>query len=538
MSASWSPECPWRLLLPLAWLFRENAATALIDAGRGLSYSFDELRASSRSLAGLLADFAHLAAGDRVALLAHNRLATFELLFACAHLHATLVPLNWRLSERELATIVNDCAPRALFHDRHHAHLAKQLAGDIALTCDLDGSPTGDARPGMSYEQARAYRPNERTAGAEASGALLEDPAMLLYTSGTTGAPKGVMLSWRQVAHNARTTGALCQFGPNDRTLVFLPLFHTGGINCLATPILAAGGTVVVMAEFDATAALDAMERYDITAVIGVPTIYERLLAAGIGERSLPHLRWRLMGGAPATPGLLAAYRDIDHPLNQGYGLTEVGPNCFTVGIDAPDGSVGVPVPGTEARLRTTEGDIVTGPGAGELCLRGPHVTLGYWRKPAETAAVLHSDGWFHTGDIARRDAQGWYYIVGRKKDMYISGGENVYPAEIECLLAEHPLIVEAAVIGVSDESWGEVGLAIVSLRAGADAALHASSEQSGHGPEQALNMNERVARTLRPWLRERLAAYKVPKRWRVVSELPKTPTGKIAKAVLVERFT
>lgn len=530
-------------MLSLSWLYREDDAAALIATADGRAYRYPEVQQTSRCVAAVLADFGQLAPGDRVAILSRNQPAVFEILLACARLQATLVPLNWRLSSRELAAIVRDCAPRALFYDREHLRTAAELAAsrDIELVIALDDSQG----PHMAYQQVRAYRGGSSALAASRLETLPEpdSAAMLLYTSGTTGAPKGVVLSWRQIASNAWATGALCQLSPRDRTLVFLPLFHTGGLNCLATPILAAGGAVVVMPEFDAEAALDAMAEYDITAIIGVPTIYEMLLAAGIGERALPHLRWLLMGGAPPAPALFDAYRDIGHPLNQGYGLTEVGPNCFTIGIDAPIGSVGAPVPGTEAGLRSDSGQFIAGPGTGELCLRGPHVTSGYWNNPDATAAVLSKDGWFATGDIARRDQQGWFYIVGRKKDMFISGGENVYPAEVERVLREHPEIVEAAVIGVSDETWGEVGLAVVSLRPD-DASPAASQEESqeeslreSDGPGTCEDDDERAAQVLRPWLRERLAAYKVPKRWRVVAELPKTPTGKIAKAVLVEQF-
>lgn len=456
-------------------------------------------------------------------------------------MNTTLVPLNWRLSPAELHTIVHDCAPRALLYGPAYA----DIAAELATTCGIEllmafdtASPSVSVSPIVASDASVSHLQRTPLAYREACTPLasdtevspaapeLERAALILYTSGTTGVPKGVMISWRQLDSNARSTGALCTLGPADRTLVFLPLFHTGGLNCLATPILAAGGTVVLMPEFNADTAVAAMEEYEITAVIAVPTIYEMLLAAGIGARSLPQLRWLLMGGAPPAPTLVDAYRQHGLPIWQGYGLTEVGPNCFDLGIGAsserPTGSVGKPIPGTDARLIADDGAEVIGAGDGELCLRGPHVTLGYWNQPEATVAVLHTDGWFHTGDIARRDDDGFYYIIGRKKDMFISGGENVYPAEVERVLRLHPDIVEAAVIGVPDDRWGEIGLAAVVL------------DTQTRGDE----VNERIARMLRPWLRERLAGYKVPKRFHVLATLPKTPTGKIAKSKLAQWFS
>lgn len=503
--------------MTLEWLLSDTDTPALIEAAYGRTMSYADLARAAHALACVLEQRGRVRAGDRVAILCRTRSEVFEALYACARLGAVLVPLNWRLSQRELRGILDDCAPRVLIFDREHERAARDLAavsGTITAAMALDTCADGAEfvpypRPSRTAEMS-AWRPPPP-----------EHPAMILYTSGTTGTPKGAMLAWRQIAANAAHTRALCDLGPADRTLVFLPLFHTGGLHCLATPILSAGGTVVLMREFDARAAISAMAEHRITAIIAVPTIYEMLLAAGIGDATLG-LRWLLMGGAPPAPALFERYQAVGYALNQGYGLTEVGPNCFTLGMGAPAGSVGGPVAGTEALLIDDAGAAIDGPGVGELCLRGPHVTLGYWQKPEETARALDARGFFHTGDIARRDDQGWYYIVGRKKDMYISGGENVYPAEIERVLLEHPAVAEAAVIGVPDERWGEVGLAVVAL--------------SSPSPDMPGD-DDSLARMLGPWVRERLAGYKVPRRWHRLPELPRTPTGKVAKAELGRRF-
>ena len=444
--------------------------------------------------------------GDRVAILCLNRTEVFEALLACARLGAALVPLNWRLAPAELAAITADCAPAALLHEPD----LQDATGHILAKCDI----------GLVSVLPNDHGDDRAAPDPAPPAPAPDDVAMILYTSGTTGRPKGAMLPWRQVAFNARATAALCDLGPDDRCLACLPLFHTGGLNCLAMPILSVGGAAVLMRKFDPHEALDAMERHRVTCFIGVPTMYQMLLDAGLASRSLPALRWRLLGGAPCPDALLDAYERAGQPLNQGYGLTEVGPNCFTLGIGgAPRGSVGVPVPGTEARLVRDDGRIASreDAGVGELWLRGPHVCAGYWHRPEETARALDADGWFHTGDYARRDAQGYFSIVGRKKEMFISGGENVYPAEVENTLASHPAVAEVAVVGVPDERWGEVGLAVI-VPADAPAAQDAQ---------------DALAADLRRWTRERLATYKVPRHWKLVRELPKTPTGKVRKETL-----
>lgn len=490
------------------WPADQHAATrpALIDASSGQVLTYRQLLGRADALANALHQ-GGARRGDRIAILCLNRTEVFEALLACARLGTALVPLNWRLSPAELAAIVADCAPVALLHEPGLQDVDDHILArcDIRLVSALADDPGDPGKPAP-------------TAPAPAA----DDVAMILYTSGTTGRPKGAMLPWRQVAFNARATTALCDLGPDDRCLACLPLFHTGGLNCLAMPVLSAGGAAVLMRKFDPHEALDAMERHQVTCFIGVPTMYQMLMDAGLARRTLPALRWRLLGGAPCPDALLDACERVGHPLNQGYGLTEVGPNCFTLGIDgAPRGSVGMPVPGSEARLVRDDGSTVPSndAGVGELWLRGPHVCAGYWNRPEETARALDPDGWFHTGDYARRDGQGYFAIVGRKKEMFISGGENVYPAEVENTLASHPAVAEVAVVGVPDARWGEVGLAVIVPAA-------------GQGPD-AQHPDHALTDDLRQWTRERLAAYKVPRHWKLVPALPRTPTGKVRKETL-----
>ncbi len=476
---------------------------ALIDHDRVLTHT--ELARRAAWWAAALHRRHGVGPGDRVAVLADNHGETFVLLAACARLGAALAPLSWRLAPAEFAAIVADCAPTVLLHDAAHADAAAALAVPCAR---LDRAPPQVAPLGareLSISGSLIDRSARREIGGRSSSGSIPRSyrplggrparagaiAQVLYTSGTTGRPRGVLITHRQIAFNAAATATVCALGPGDRVLGLLPLFHTGGLNCLATPVLAAGGAVVTMARFDAAAAVARCAADGITALIAVPTIYEQLLDAGLDHRRAPALRTALIGGAPVTAALRARAHAAGLTLRQGFGMTEVGPNCFTLGDD----DVGKPVPGTAARVVD-----------GELWLRGPHVAAGYL---GQTAPIVDAAGWFHTGDRVRQDDDGRVTVVGRQKDMFISGGENVYLAEVEAVLAAHPAVVEAAVIGVADPRWGEVGLAVVVARQAVDADALAS------------------------WTRARLAAFKVPRHWRFVAALPRTATGKLSRAAL-----
>ncbi|HTJ47373.1 MAG TPA: AMP-binding protein [Kofleriaceae bacterium] len=450
---------------------------AIIDGDRVIDHA--ELGAIAGAWAATLAARG-VRRGDRVAMLALGCAEVFVIARACARLGAAFAPLSWRLAPPELSAIVRDLEPRVLVCDRAHVEVAADLDTE-RLVLDEE-SPPGDAPPWDAHDP--------------------EAIAQILYTSGTTGRPRGAMIPWRQVSFNAAITRALCNLGPRDRTLAMLPLFHTGGLNCLSIPVLAGGGAIVVMPRFDPAAAIELIVRHRVSAILGVPAIYEALLDAGLSHAIAPWLRVVLVGGAPVSPSLRACCAAQGLPLKQGFGMTEVGPNCFTFGDD----DVGRPVPGTEAILLEPKN------GVGELCLRGRHVFAGYLGQPTDELFV--HDRWFRTGDLMARDVDGRYRVVGRVKDMFISGGENVYPGEVEAVLAAHPQIAEVAVIGVADERWGEVGLAAIVARAplGAD--------------------------ELDAWTRARLARYKVPRHWRFVPTLPRTPTGKIARAELVREAT
>ena len=346
-----------------------------------------------------------------------------------------------------------------------------------------------------------------------------EDPYCLLYTSGTTGQPKGVIIPHRMVTWNGYNTVASWQLREEDISPIFTPLYHAGALGAFLVPIFTIGGTIVLHRGFEPAEVWRTIEQERCTVVLGVPTIWKLLMEAPEFQSvDLSHVRWLCSGGAPLPEYLIDAYQRRGVVFKQGYGLTEVGVNCFAMTVDdsvRKKGSIGKPLMFTETRLVDDNGREVPVGEVGELWLKGPHVSRGYWNNPEATAAALDADGWFHTGDLARRDAEGFHYIAGRRKDMFISGGVNVYPAEIEGELLLHPDVQDAAVIGVSHEKWGEVGVAFVVARPG---------------------------RTLSPdllahHLEGRLARYKIPTEFLFVEALPRTPYGKVVKPDLQREY-
>lgn len=492
----WARVAPWRVAL------RE------VETGRALRYG--ELSARAWRLThGLAAQ--GVMPGDRVCLLARNGISTFEMVVACLRLGAAFTPLNWRLAVKELDDIVARCRPRVLIYDTPSRETAGQvLENHRGLRGVALGESARGADPGYEALLSDA---------ADTPALVDRDPetvAMLLYTSGTTGKPKGVMLPHRQVFYNAINTVYACDLSPADKVLAFLPLFHTGGLNCLATPTLYRGGTVALMGAFDAPLSLKTIEEWGITATVAVPTMYQMLLDAGLDGYDTRSLTTVLCGGAPLPEPLLDAWLDRGYMFRQGFGMTEVGPNCFSLPpwmVPHKRGSVGMPVLHGTARVVGDDGQPLGVGEVGELLLGGPHVCAGYFEDAANTAKVLR-DGWFHTGDYARVDEDGYFYVAGRKKDMFISGGENVYPAEIESVILAMPGVAEVAVVAVPHEKWGEVGLAALVAEPGARLDGDA----------------------VKRWCVDHLAKFKVPKRYVQLDELPKNASGKVLKAAVRER--
>ncbi len=499
------------------WLDRWSEYTpdkiAVVDAASGQRITYRDLACRVSALATSLSERLGIQRGDRVATWAYNGSESLELLFALARLGAILVPVNYRLSTGEIAYILNHAGVKALFHGpEFQAQVATVLADTpIEYLVPYTGSNGPCSFEGLIAAGSIAPKP--------ARTATLDDPLAIIYTSGTTGRPKGAILTHGTITWNAINTQNGWDLGATDIALTTAPFFHTGGLNVLTTPLLHRGGTVVITRQFDATLSLELIERERCTVVFGVPTMFQMMHESPVfATADLGSLWFAIAGGAPCPVSLITTYAARGIVFKQGYGLTEAGPNCFTLNANdavSKAGSVGFPNFYVSARIVDPAGRDVVAGDVGELLIAGPHVFAGYWRQPEETAKALVG-GWLHTGDLVRRDADGYYYIVDRCKDMIISGGENIYPAELEKLLHAHPGIREAAIIGVPDARWGEVGRAVIVTEPGVD-----------------LEETDVIA-----FMARSLARYKLPKSVVFTSELPRNAGGKIVKAELRRLFS
>ncbi|MGH0036468.1 MAG: AMP-binding protein [Myxococcota bacterium] len=504
------------------WARRRGGHLAVADDERRLSWAAFEERVAR--LAGWLRE-AGVARGDRVAIVLANRTAYLEAVFAAARIGAVGLPVNTRLSPRELGFILGDAEPAALLHERDLADLvarALERAGHAPLLRVAVGED-GAAGAVDDYEAGLAAATPEPRMEAVSP----EDPMMLMYTSGTTGQPKGALLPHRKTLYNSLNAQLFFGIRPDDRVLVVAPLFHSLGLLILSVPILYAGGGLVLQRGFDAAAVWQAIERERISYMGGVPTMYQRLhewwsenaaTAPDAGS-----LRFLFTAGAAIAVELIHAFEERGLVLKQGYGQTETSILCCLDAADAvrKAGSVGLPV--CHVELRVVRREDLDGPVArwrdaapgetGEIVVRGPITMLGYWRQPEATAETLREQGWLRTGDLASTDEEGFVTLSGRARDMYISGGENVYPAEVEAVYTEHPGVREIAVVGVPHPKWGEVGRAFVVTADG--------SPVDGDA--------------LVAWGKERLATFKLPVEWLDASELPRTASGKVQKHRLGE---
>lgn len=466
-------------------------ARAFSDHATGRVWTFAEIEDQANRLAAVLAP---LGAGARVGLLAYNRAEGFIALFAAAKAGVILCPLNWRAPLLELRAVAASVGVSAVVHDVDHYGLSAALAPDLPrIAMRNQGGFALPAAPPML--------------------AMLDEdaPWYLLFTSGTTGAPKAVIQTPRMAQAVAVNLAQAMGLTGADQSVCYLPLFHTAGINLFTLPLFQWGGHSHILPRFDADRLLALIADGAVSQFFGVPTIWQAFAAhPGLEAAGLGRLRGLASGGAALPGDLIRRFADLGAILRNGFGMTETGPTGFLIDPQAAlerIGSVGRPQMLTEARLDGVPDDQ---PGEGELLMRGATITPGYYANPQATAAAF-VDGWLRTGDVARRDADGYYTIVDRLKDMYVSGGENVWPAEVEQALHAHPAVAEAAVVGVPDATWGETGVAFVILHPGASAD----------------------AQALQAWCRDRLAGYKVPRTVRLVTDLPRTPSGKVRKAAL-----
>lgn len=459
--------------------------------------------------------------GDRVAVLAMNSVAYLDIWFALGKLGAILQNLNWRLTAHELTVLAEDAAPTVLVYSGHFAPVLAEMRPHLTSVrhyVALDVPTVGDRRF------------SERDADPDSPPPLVEvgwdDPWVICYTGGTTGTPKGALLTHRAITANAVNTIASWGLTADDVAILDAPLFHTGGLNVFTAPLVFQGGTSIVCEKFDAEQVYDLLARGEVTLYFGVPTVFLVLQQhPRWATADFSRLKLVISGGAACPMPVFEEFWAKGVDFKTGYGLTEAGPNTFWLppaDVRRKPGSVGFPLLLIEVRVVREDGTTCAADELGELVIRGPHVCGGYWNNPEATAAAIHpllsepnGPAWLHTGDLARRDAEGYYTIVGRLKEMFISGGENVYPAEIESVLHAHPAVAEAAVIGVPHEKWGEVGRAIIVRKPGV-------SVDGGD---------------LLAFARERLAGYKVPKSVVFIDRLPKTGANKIDKKLLTEQY-
>lgn len=466
---------------------------AVVSAETGERLTYAQLNERAERAAATLRSV--LNEGDRFGLLAYNCIEFLDLFFAAGKANVIVVPLSTRATAHELELIAKDCAMAGLFYGPEFEQIANELLSVVGSQFSV--SHRTDDRPGESA-QTTDNRPPTTSSDSEKTYCLL-------YTSGTTGKPKGVMIPKRQLYWNGYNTAVNWSLREDDVTPVFTPMYHAGGLAAFLIPTFCIGGTVVIHKTFDPSTVWKTIERERCTVVLGVPTIWKLLMdAPEFKTVDLSHVRWFISGGAPLPQFVIDAYQQRGVVFKQGYGMTEVGVNCFTMTVAdsfRKPGSIGRPMLFTEVELRDMDGEV------GEMYIRGPHVSNGYWNNESATADAYGSDGWFRTGDLARRDDEGFFYIAGRRKEMFISGGVNVYPAEIEAELVAHPKVSDAAVIAVPDETWGEVAAAFI--------VGTASAEE------------------LTAWLTSRIAKYKIPRRFVFLDALPRTPYGKVVKGDL-----
>jgi o-succinylbenzoate---CoA ligase len=468
---------------------------AFVHAGRSVSHR--ELEARVRERAAQLAG-AGLKAGERLAVLSPNAPAVIELIHAAMAVGATLVPLHARLHAAELSPLVEDARPRLLV-----------CADGLADTARAAVSPTAETRV-VDWSELCA-RPAVRAELQDAHPA--EQDHAILFTSGTSGRPKGARLSYANQLASARASAQRLGAEPDDRWLLCMPLYHVGGLAIVLRSAIHAAA-LVLHDGFEPGAVARAIERDRLTQISLVPTMLARLLDAAPELRAPPGLRCVLLGGGPISHALLERARERGFPLAPSYGLTEAASQVATAQPGVGDGTALPPLPATELRIVGPDGAPQPSGVAGEICVRGPQVMLGYLDRPEASARALR-DGWLHTGDVGELDARGHLRVLDRRDDLIVSGGENVYPAEVEAALLAHPEVAEAGVVGLPDAEWGQRVVAIVVPR---------------RPPAEALE------RELLAHCAGALARFKRPRELRFASALPRTASGKLQRVLLRRR--
>tara|TARA_B110000444_G_scaffold16117_1_gene13875 strand:- start:154 stop:1668 length:1515 start_codon:yes stop_codon:yes gene_type:complete len=477
-----------------------------LDTNR--EFTYQDLEDRSSKLAEYLQK-SGVKKGDRVGILSMNCSEFFELEFACAKIGAIELPLNWRLTKPELDYILNDSEPRVLIYDKPFEEMVKELQVDCNISEILQ---IDQLNQDNEYELAL----NDASGSYQKEEVTLDDNIMIMYTSGTTGNPKGAMITHQMQLFNVINLGISAAVTPEAIHLVVLPLFHTGGMNCYSNPILHSGGELILVREFEPGRVLSIIgnPEYGITHLFAVPAPYQFMMNhPDFNTTDLSRVKYAGVGGAPCAEAILKSYIGRGVSMQQGWGMTETSPGA--TGLESSEaerkiGSAGKPLLHTEIKIVGEDGEELPHSEVGEIYIKGPNITPGYWRKEEATRESF-IDGWLKTGDAAYFDDEGFLYIVDRWKDMYISGGENVYPAEVENVIYQLPQIAEVGVIGVDSEKWGETGKAYIALK-----------------PDQKITAEEVIDHCLK-----NLAKYKIPESVEFIEALPRNATGKVLKRTL-----
>ncbi len=488
------------------WALYTPNKLAIYEYETSRNFSYLQMNHLSNKLANYLVNQLGLTKSNRVAVLAENCIEYVVLFGVAQKIGITLIPLNYRLAQRELEYIISDCQPDLLiFEEKYEDKInSKFTIGEVPKVIKLN----------EISEKLSEYLIEEEISKNESAEFSENDAIFILYTSGTTAFPKGAIYTHKMLFWNSINTELRLNITSDDKSISCAPPFHTGSWNVLFTPFIHHGAFTIIMKKFDADIELETMDKEGITLWWAVPTMVKMMAnSEKFSKAKMEKLRYIIVGGEALPLDLIKTWHNKGVPIRQGYGLTEVGPNVTSLNHEDSMrklGSIGTPNFYVDTQIIDDKGNEILGEGIGEFLLKGPNVTPGYWRNEKATADAI-KEGWFYTGDIIKRDEDGFYYVVDRIKNMYISGGENVYPAEVEHLLRQHPEINDIAIIGVADEKWGEVGKAFI-IRLG-DSQLN---EEKVHG-----------------YCLEKLAKYKIPKHIEFMETLPMNDSGKIDRKKL-----